>query len=152
MKIFKCLVVDDLPAGVTMLEQYINAHPQLVLVEATTDSGRAIEVIKAQEIDLVFTDLDMPTYSGIDVVQAVEETGRGRAYLITGRATIQRADINSPILVDILEKPVAPNEFIQRLEAFLQAPDVVFPVSDAKTDRRTRFSNIVAIIRAKFHL
>lgn len=66
MTVIKCLLVDDEPLALTVLEGYVNTTPFLELVAKCTSAIQAMEVIEKQEVDLVFSDIQMPNLNGID--------------------------------------------------------------------------------------
>jgi two-component system LytT family response regulator len=64
----KCVVVDDEPLAISVLESYINQLPFLELVEKFTNPVKAFEFINENEIDLLFVDIQMPDLTGIELV------------------------------------------------------------------------------------
>ena len=64
----KCVVVDDEPLAISVLERYINQLPFLLLVEKFTNPVKAFEFINENEIDLLFVDIQMPDLTGIELV------------------------------------------------------------------------------------
>lgn len=118
MNMIRCLFVDDNPSALAIYQHYLKTHPELEAVVITDDDELAMQAIRQQPIDLVFTDLEMPTYSGLDILSALEERGSGRAYLVTG-STIDKSSIASSALIDIITKPFSQSTFDQAIERFL---------------------------------
>ena len=117
MNKIRCLVVDDAPWAVETTARYLKAYPQ-VSAQFTSDDKQAMHIIKEQPLDLLFTDLQMPNFSGLDLLAALEEKGSGRAYLLTG-SQIEKKDVQSSVLLDVLYKPLSQGRFNQALEAYL---------------------------------
>lgn len=70
----KVLIVDDHPLTLSMLSQIMK---QLGFndVREANDGNLALEILDNEDIKLVFTDLNMPKMSGIEVIQRI----RGKA-------------------------------------------------------------------------
>ena len=69
----KCLIVDDEPLSLDILEKYISDFPDLELVDRCLDAFEAMEKIKTSAIDIVFLDINMPKLSGINMVKSMDE-------------------------------------------------------------------------------
>ncbi|WKN46444.1 response regulator [Tunicatimonas pelagia] len=115
----KCLVVDDMPSLVNLIKAYIENHPQLEVILATVKSEEAVNFIEQypDKIDLIFTDLDMPGYSGLDILQRIEGSSI-KAFLITG-STITEDDITSSALIQLIYKPISPTAFNKAIDNYL---------------------------------
>lgn len=62
----KTMVVDDAAEARVMLEQYCKKNEHIELVAMCADGKEGLEILKNQEIDLVFLDVEMPGMNGID--------------------------------------------------------------------------------------
>lgn len=62
----KCLLVDDEPLALNVLEGYVEKTPFLELVARCNSAIEAIQVLETQEVDLVFSDIQMPNLNGMD--------------------------------------------------------------------------------------
>ena len=54
MSPLSCIIVDDEPLAVRLLESYVEKTPDLELMASFTDSITAINAVKAQKPDLLF--------------------------------------------------------------------------------------------------
>lgn len=70
--ILKCLIVDDEPLSLDVLEKYIHDMPGLELVGRCLDAFEAMEALKSHEVDVVFLDINMPKLSGINMVKSMD--------------------------------------------------------------------------------
>ena len=147
MKILKCLIVDDEPPAIRLLEKYV-ARINFLEVEATTTSSiQALSIIEQSQIDLVFLDIQMPELTGIQLSKII----KGKTKIIFTTAYSQFAldsyDVNA---VDYLLKPF---EFERFYEAVLkvknsyveQLPDLPKNTSDylfVKTDGKNNFEKV----------
>ena len=66
-----CIIVDDEPLAVRLLESFVNKTPDLQLAGSFTDSVEAINVIKELKPDLLFLDIQMPDMSGMELAHVV---------------------------------------------------------------------------------
>ena len=75
------LVVDDEKAICTILGQYLQKKGYTVFL---TNSGEeAVEVVKANKIDLILTDIKMPGMSGVELLKWVQENYNSIPVIIT---------------------------------------------------------------------
>jgi signal transduction histidine kinase/ActR/RegA family two-component response regulator len=79
----RVLLIDDEPAVLRGLGRVLRGHE----VVMTTDGREGVELYKSSRFDIVFCDLMMPGFSGMDVVHELERLGSGhaeRVVLMTG--------------------------------------------------------------------
>ncbi|QXP61950.1 response regulator transcription factor [Olleya sp. HaHaR_3_96] len=65
MKI-SCVIVDDEPMALNLVESYVNKTPFLQLKQKCSSAIEAMEFIKEQPVDLLFLDIQMPDLTGIE--------------------------------------------------------------------------------------
>jgi two-component system LytT family response regulator len=106
----KCLVVDDEPLALHILEDYISKVPFLELVKATTNPIEALTLVQDGGIDLVFLDVQMPELTGLQFLKI----SNGKAKVILTTAYPQYAlDGYELDVVDYLLKPIAFDRFFK---------------------------------------
>ena len=59
-----CLIVDDEPLALDLLESYVSRTPFLHLVAQCDSAVKALSVIEEEPIDLVFLDIRCPNSTG----------------------------------------------------------------------------------------
>ncbi|GGG39939.1 DNA-binding response regulator [Dokdonia pacifica] len=113
-KKYRCLIVDDEPPAIRLLENYISKVSFLEKVGSTTSALEALQIIESQEIDLVFLDIQMPELSGIQVSKIVK--GKTKIIFTTAypQFAIESYDLHA---IDYLLKP---SEFERFYEAVLK--------------------------------
>ena len=72
----RCIVVDDEPLAVKMLENFISRTPMLELVSSFNDPVAALEAIKEQSPEIAFLDIQMPDLSGMELSRVVQNANR----------------------------------------------------------------------------
>ncbi|WP_430408397.1 LytR/AlgR family response regulator transcription factor [Kordia sp.] len=70
-KVLKCIIVDDEPPAIRLLEKYVAKVSFLELVTATTKPLEALQLIENSAIDVVFLDIQMPELSGIQLSKII---------------------------------------------------------------------------------
>src|SRR5579863_8085114 len=116
----RCLIVDDEPLALHILEDYISKIPFLQLVKATTNPIEALTIVQEKGADLVFLDVQMPELSGIQFLRIAN----GKAKVILTTAYPQYALEGYELdVIDYLLKPIAFDRFfksVQKAQAVLQ--------------------------------
>lgn len=116
----RCLIVDDEPLALHILEDYISKIPFLQLVKATTNPIEALTLVQEKLVDLVFLDVQMPELTGIQFLRIAN----GKAKVILTTAYPQYALEGYELdVIDYLLKPIAFDRFfksVQKAQAVLQ--------------------------------
>lgn len=115
----RCLVVDDEPLALNILEDYISKLPFLTLVKSTTNPIEALSLVQNGSVDLVFLDVQMPELTGIQFLKIAN----GKAKVILTTAYSQYALEGYELdVVDYLLKPIAFDRFyksVQKVQALI---------------------------------
>ncbi len=69
--IINCLIIDDEPASREVLETYISDTKDLNLVKSCKNALEANEILKKENIQLLFLDINMPKLSGMQFYKAL---------------------------------------------------------------------------------
>src|SRR5579859_40019 len=128
----RCLVVDDEPLALHILEDYISKMPFLQLVKVTTNPIEALQLVQGGDIDLVFLDVQMPELTGIQFLRIAN--GKSKVILTTAypQYALEGYELD---VIDYLLKPIAFDRFfkaVQKAQAVLQ-PAAVKPVAAAES-------------------
>lgn len=67
----KCIAVDDEPLALSKLTSYISRVPFLELTTSCQDAFEAMEVLKKEQIDLIFLDINMPDLNGVEFARSL---------------------------------------------------------------------------------
>jgi len=116
----RCLIVDDEPLALHVLEDYLSKIPFLQLVKSTTNPIEALTLVQEANVDLVFLDVQMPELTGIQFLRIAN----GKAKVILTTAYPQYALEGYELdVIDYLLKPIAFDRFfkaVQKAQAVLQ--------------------------------
>lgn len=114
----RCLVLDDEPLALDILEDYIKKVPFLILVKTTTSAFEGLSLVQSGTIDLVFLDVQMPELTGIQFLKII----KGKCEVILTTAYSQYAlDGYDLDVVDYLLKPIAFDRFYKAAQKVLQS-------------------------------
>jgi len=62
----RCIIIDDEPLALEILEHFISRTPELELVAKCGNAIDAFKVLHDQQVDLMFLDIKMPGINGLD--------------------------------------------------------------------------------------
>ena len=113
MKALRCVVVDDEPLAVKMLENYISKTSFLELEASFTDPVAALEAIRDRCPQLVFLDIQMPDLNGMELSRMVPE---GTRVVFTTAFRQYAFDSYEVSALDFLLKPIRYQKFLEAAE------------------------------------
>jgi len=67
----KCLSIDDEPLALRQISSYIEKTPFLESVALCQSAFEAMDYLSSNEVDLMFVDINMPNFSGMDFVKSL---------------------------------------------------------------------------------
>jgi DNA-binding LytR/AlgR family response regulator len=70
---YNCIIIDDNPIDIKIMEVYLSKLPHLTLIETFNNSISAIPTIHSGAIDILFLDIEMPEISGINLLNSLEK-------------------------------------------------------------------------------
>jgi DNA-binding LytR/AlgR family response regulator len=69
--VINCLLIDDEPLALQLLEDYVNKTPYLSLNGKFEEPMQALSLLESKQVDLLFLDIKMPDISGIDFFRSL---------------------------------------------------------------------------------
>ncbi|RXK80863.1 LytR/AlgR family response regulator transcription factor [Filimonas effusa] len=106
----KCIIIDDEPLAVEILQDFIDKVPFLQLKASFTNALEALQYVENEEVDLMFLDIRMPDISGIDFLRSLNK--RPAVIFTTAYQEYALEGYHLNIL-DYLLKPIPFNRFLQ---------------------------------------
>ena len=112
----QCLLVDDEPPALEVLESYIEMVPGLEIVNRCQNAIEAFQVLQEKKVDLMFLDIKMPKINGADFLKSLRNspkvifTSAYREYALEGF----ELDV-----VDYLLKPISFERFLKAISKVL---------------------------------
>jgi len=151
-KMLKCVVVDDEPPAIRLVEKYIKKIPYLELVFSTTKPLEAVAYMEKYDFDLVFLDIQMPHLTGIQLSKILRQNINVIFTTAYPEFAVESYQLNA---TDYLLKPFDFERFYQavrkvesgRVEARgQQIRDYVFVKTDSKNSfEKARIKDILYI-------
>jgi len=109
----RCIVVDDKPLAIDILNDYISKVPDLSLVFSSTNPLEALEYIMKNEVDLVFLDIQMPQLNGVQFMKIVQ--GKCKIVLTTAYTEYALEGFENDA-IDYLLKPISFERFYKAVQ------------------------------------
>ena len=150
MKI-RCIIVEDEPKALMLLQEYVAQVPYLELVYATANPVEALNLASKEAVDLIFLDINLPGLSGLELAGLLKERVKIIFTTAYSEFAVQSYEQNA---VDYLLKPITFNRFLkatQKAKATLATPGEkekqqdTFLVKSGKKVIQLHWSNICYI-------
>lgn len=143
-----CIIVDDEPLAVKLLESFVTKTPDLELLASFTDSVEAINAVREQRPDLLFLDIQMPDLNGMELARMLPE---GTRIIFTTAFKEYAFESYEVSAIDFLLKPIRYNKFLAAVEKARKSsenhqPSTVNSTLFLKVDSEYRQINIADII------
>ena len=112
-QLISCIIVDDEPLAVKLLESFVTKTPDLRLLGSFTDSVEAINAIKEQKPDLLFLDIQMPDLNGMELAHMIPANTRVIFTTAFKEYAFESYEVSA---LDFLLKPIRYNKFLSAVE------------------------------------
>jgi two-component system LytT family response regulator len=111
----RTLIVDDEQLGRELLLLLLADHPDIQVVAQCKNGQEAIDYLRAQPVDLLFLDVQMPKIGGFDVVERVGLRHLPPTVFVTAyqEHAVRAFEVHA---IDYLTKPVEPERLQTTLE------------------------------------
>jgi len=126
--IWKCLLVDDEPLAIEVLEKHIETVEQLEVVGKCNNAFKAMEFLQNNAVDLIFLDIQMPKLTGISFVRTLHNPPK---IIFTTAFKEYAADAFELDGIDYLLKPISLERFLRAVNK-LTKTTLVNPEEQAK--------------------
>lgn len=122
MTTIRCMIVDDEPLALDVLENYIDKLDNLELVARVDNAIDAFNQLSREPVDLLFLDIQMPKLTGIDLLKNM--THPPRVIFTTAYRDYALAGYELDV-IDYLLKPIS-------FDRFLRAVNKVYHIAAPK--------------------
>lgn len=116
MKI-KCLIVDDEPLAIRLIENHIAKIQALEVVATANSAMKAFEILSNQSIDLLFLDIKMPNITGVDFLKNLKQPPKTIFTTAYRDFAIESYELE---VVDYLLKPITFERFFKSVDRYLR--------------------------------
>lgn len=110
MKTLRCIIVDDEPLAVKMLEGFVERTPFLELAASFNDPVLALSEIRAKAPELVFLDIQMPDLDGMELSRMLPPDTRVIFTTAFKQYAFESYEVSA---LDFLLKPIRYQKFLE---------------------------------------
>ena len=111
----RAYLVDDERLAVERLSRLLEATGRVEIAGATTDPEAALAYLRAHDVDVLFLDIQMPNFTGFDLIQKLDRDVPVIFTTAYDRYAVDAFTVNS---VDYLLKPIEPDRLAKALNKF----------------------------------
>lgn len=128
MNHYKILIVDDLVENIQIIIAYLEEfHPEYRLYQATGGND-AIRLVETNSFNLIISDWDMPSISGIELIKSLKENKKTAhiPIIITTGVMLTSENLDTALKAgayDFIRKPIDPVELSARTHSALMLAD-----------------------------
>ena len=108
----KCLIIDDEPLAINVIKKYLTDINDIVIVETFNNAIDAINFLKDNHIDLIFLDINMPVFDGLNFIKSLEKKP---LIVITTAYKEYAAETYELDVTDYLVKPISLPRFMKSI-------------------------------------
>ena len=108
-----CIIVDDEPLAVKLLESFVAKTPQLQLLASFTDSVEALSFLRDHPVQLAFMDIQMPDMNGMELSHMLPERTKVIFTTAFKEYAFESYEVSA---LDFLLKPIRYNKFLAAVE------------------------------------
>lgn len=113
MRKITCVVVDDEPLAVKLIENYIGRTPMLEHVASFTDAIAAVQQLGSLKPDLLFLDIQMPDMDGMSLARMVPAETKTVFTTAFKEYALDSYDVSA---LDFLVKPIRYDKFLRAVQ------------------------------------
>ncbi|HEY0743639.1 MAG TPA: LytTR family DNA-binding domain-containing protein [Chryseosolibacter sp.] len=115
----KCIIVDDEPLAIEIMESYVGKVEQLKLEGTFRNAVSAFTFLQQHPVDLIFLDIQMPKLSGIDFLKTLKNPPK---VIFTTAFRDYALDGFELEVADYLLKPIPFDRFLKAVGKVLHVP------------------------------
>ncbi|TXG35321.1 LytR/AlgR family response regulator transcription factor [Seonamhaeicola maritimus] len=119
-----CIIIDDEAAARAIISHFCSSFNNLRVIEEFPNAIQAIKFLNQNEVDLIFLDIHMPDFTGIDFIQTLKNPPK--IVLTTSDANFAIQAFEYDCIVDYLVKPISSERFTKAIQ---KAENAVFKPS-----------------------
>lgn len=111
MKI-KCIIIDDEPLAIKIIENYLKDFQNMELIATYNTALAALPTIESGEIDVIFLDINMPKMSGLDFLRSLQVKPHVVITTAYREYAVESFDLD---VLDYLVKPIPFGRFLKAI-------------------------------------
>ncbi|AYB29461.1 LytR/AlgR family response regulator transcription factor [Chryseolinea soli] len=115
---YNCVIVDDEPLARNLMTEYVRKVPTLLnLVEACSSPLAALEVLRNNNVDILFLDVQMPEITGISLLKVLQKKPLVVLTTAYSEYALEGYELD---VADYLLKPITFERFLRTVDKLIQ--------------------------------
>lgn len=110
---FTCIIIEDEPLARNLMEAYVKKVPQLTLVKSFSSPLAALDFLRENTVDIMFSDIQMPEITGITLLKILQK--KPLVILTTAYSEYALEGYELEVF-DYLLKPISLERFLKAVE------------------------------------
>lgn len=139
----RCMVIDDEPLAIQVLEKYLSEAPGFTIVHKCRNAIEAFELLKLENIDLMFLDIEMPLVNGIELLKTIKNPPPTIFTTAYREYAFDAYELN---IIDYLLKPIAYERFTIAIEKFKER----FKARNSEEDQYLLVKNRQGLVKVAY--
>lgn len=129
---FKCIIVDDEPIAIRIIKNHLFNFDEFEVVAECLNAIEALKVLRSHHIDLMFLDIDMPSLTGLEMIQTRLDLPNVIFTTAHRHYAVDAFEVNA---LDYLLKPVSLERFTKAINRFFDLKTVMIDKSESVEDK-----------------
>lgn len=146
----KVIIVDDEEPARKLIKEFLQPHKNLVIIEECNNGVDAVKAINTFKPDLVFLDIQMPGFTGFEVIQRLEEMPQIIFSTAYDQYAFKAFEVHA---VDYLLKPFKQERFNEAIEKIMTNDksylNQIQTLVNGLNEQETHLTNILVSVRNK---
>lgn len=131
-----CVIIEDEPLALERTASYVRKLPMLNLLATFDNALEALPFLKAQDVDVLFLDINLGEFSGIQLLETTQILSRVIITTAYPEYALKGYDLN---VADYLLKPFTFERFLQAVDKVQNKIQSASPVKEALPQKTFMF-------------
>lgn len=138
MKI-KCLIIDDEPLAINVIKNYLDPIENYEVTNTFTNAIESLNFLKAETVDLIFLDINMPVLDGLSFIKSLEKPPLIIVTTAYEEFALETYELD---VIDYLVKPIEFPRFMKALNKVNRRLENNKAITETSNDRPYLFVKI----------
>ncbi|RFS26714.1 DNA-binding response regulator [Chitinophaga silvatica] len=130
---YNCLIIEDNIIERDLLEMYLDKINILEIKSSCQHASEAFKILSSTRIDIVFSDIDMPDISGIELLKGLKNPP---IFIFTTSHLEHAAESFELDVLDFIPKPVSMERLIKSINKAIEHLDLKSKVQTLEVEQR----------------
>jgi two-component system, LytTR family, response regulator len=124
------LLIDDEPLARSLVAEYLQAYPEIKILQECNDGFEGVKAIAQHKPDLIFLDIQMPKINGFEMLELIDQAP---AVIFTTAFDEYAMKAFETHAIDYLLKPFSKERFDKAIQKWLQQRNQAEPKNVTQT-------------------